>query len=309
MRAQYRKLPVVILALALAALVTGTVILRIVEQRLAEVAGENLALAAIDIAEKLDLFLAERYGDIQMMAQADVFQHRDTEAMTAHLQQVQRAYPSYIWLAFADRHGRIIAATNPASLGEDRSRAKWFRLVRNEHGIRVQDVEGSEEVPGGLAVSFAAPVLGPRGDFAGAVVTQIGLSSLEDAFARTVFPMQAQQGTSGRIEYQFVASDGSVIVDSALRQEGSVNLKTVGLPSALRLDSSPPGYVEEEHFRRHVSVITGYAQTRGAGEFRGLSWGVLVRRDKADVLAPIQDLLWRLGLAVGLAFIPTLGLW
>ncbi|MEW6544324.1 MAG: PAS domain-containing protein [Nitrospirota bacterium] len=301
---RYQTLPAIILALILAALVTGAVILRVVENRLIGAAGENLALAAVDIAEKLDLVLAERYGDIQMMVQADVMQGHDVEAMTVYLRQLQKAYPIYLWLGVTDAQGRIVAATDQTSVGGDRSRATWFQAVRGEHRIRVLDVEESEEVERGLAASFAAPIIGPRGEFRGAVVTQIGLSSLEDA---TVFPMQVQQGTAERVEYQFLTQDGTVIVDSALRQEGTVNLKRARLPSAELFDSAPPGYVEEQHLRRHVPVITGYARTRGSGEFAGLSWGVLVRRDRQDVLAPIHDVLWKFGAAMGLVFLPAVG--
>jgi len=52
------------------------------------------------------------------------------------------------------------------------------------------------------------------------------------------------------------------------------HLKEIGLPSVLLSEAGVPGFIEEEHPRRHVQVVTGYAQTRGFGEFAGLGWSV-----------------------------------
>src|SRR2546427_12949303 len=83
-----------------------------------------------------------------------------------------------------------------------------------------------------------------------------------------------------------------------------VNLKVLGLPSALFVGTTQPGYVEEMHLRRHVPVVTGYAQTEQRGNFLGLHWGILVRMDRSDILAPIQAILWKLGLAGAPGFVP-----
>ena len=55
-------------------------------------------------------------------------------------------------------------------------------------------------------------------------------------------------------------------------------------------------------------MVTGYAQTRGFGEFAGLGWSVLVRMDRQDILAPIHAFLWKVGIAGGVVWIPMLGL-
>ena len=60
--------------------------------------------------------------------------------------------------------------------------------------------------------------------------------------------------------------------------------------------------------RRHVPVITGYARTQGLGNFEGMHWTVLMRMDRRDVLAPIREVLWNLGLAGGAVVVPTFGL-
>ncbi|MFM8551545.1 MAG: PAS domain S-box protein [Nitrospiraceae bacterium] len=69
-------------------------------------------------------------------------------------------------------------------------------------------------------------------------------------------------------------------------------------------EQGQPGYVEEQHLRRQVPVVTGYAQ---AGGEQGLQWTVLLRVDRRNILAPIREVLWKLSLAGALVVIPLLG--
>ncbi|HZC67062.1 MAG TPA: response regulator [Nitrospirales bacterium] len=304
-RPQYAWLPIVILVLI--TVTVGGIALHYVEQHLIAATGESLALAAADIADKLDAVLFERYGDVQVLAQSSVFRTRDVAAMTRHLNFFKDVYGYYLWLGVTDADGRIVAATDSASVGQDQSRREWFRAVQERGGIYVEDAEPLEDAGGAFAVTFTAPIKGPSGKFLGTVSTQVRMTELEQVIERSIRAFQAQRGPAGRIEWQFMNRDGDLIVDSVLRQEGKVNLKVKGLPSALFVGSVQPGYVEEMHLRRHVPVVTGYAQTEQHGNFLGLHWGILVRMDRSDILAPIEAILWKLGLAGAVAFVPILG--
>src|SRR3989449_5506260 len=129
----------------------------------------------------------------------------------------------------------------------------------------------------------------------------------EDVIEQTIEALQVRPGSGSRIECRFLNSDGDIIADSVLYPEGKVNLKLLGLPSALLSASAQPGYIEEQHLRRHVPVVTGYASTKGYGQFSGLHWAVLVRMDRSDILAPIHAFLWKLGAAGFFVFVPLLG--
>jgi hypothetical protein len=215
-------------------------------------------------------------------------------------------YRYYLWLGVTDAKGRIVAATDPASLGKDRSDRDWFQIVRDRRLVHIRDAQASEGAGGAIAVAFTAPIEGTNGEFLGAVTSRVTLHSLEDVLAQTVHALQVQRGFASKIEYQFLNRNGDVIADSLLRQEGTTNLKTLGLPSALLTGSAQPGYIEETHLRRHVRVISGYAQTEQSGDYLGLHWGVLVRMDRSDIVAPIQQVLWKLGAAGVVVFAPML---
>jgi len=297
-------LPALMLLMSLVAAAIGVVSLYHAQNYLVATTGADLALAAGDIADTLDQILYERYGDIQMTAKALSVQAHDPVAVTEYLTALKKTHPVYLWLAATDAQGRIVAATDPASVGKDRSDHEWFRAVRDGAGIHVRDAQISEDTGGIWAVAFTAPIKGPEGAFLGAVTARVGLPALEETFQKMLRDIQIQRGSGGAIEYQFLTRDGDVIVDSILQQEGTVNLRQLGQLSARLSGSAQPGYVQEQHLRRHVPVVTGYARTGGYGEFQGLHWGVLVRMDLTDILASIHPILLKLGIAGGLLFIP-----
>ncbi len=303
----YGSMPALIFLMSLVGLAIGAVGLQYVQDRLVATTGESLALAASDIADMLDRLLFERYSDIPMMARAKVFQERDPVAMTEYLEWMKKHYSVYRWLGVADAQGRIIAATNPASVGKDISRSYLFQTIRDRREVHVQDVEVSEDAGGIPVVAFAGPIVSREKKFLGVVISNVGLHGLEDVSTATVRTFQLQRGESGKIEYQFLTRDGDLIVDSVLRQEGKVNLRELVVVSALFAGSAQPGYVEEMHMRRHVPVVTGYAQAEGYGPFSGLHWGVLVRMDRSDILAPIWAVQWKLGLTAALLVLPMIG--
>src|SRR5205085_9343536 len=97
------------------------------------------------------------------------------------------------------------------------------------------------------AIRFSAMVQAPDGRFLGAITAIIAISVLEDVFKSTMRAMAVSHGKSVRMEWQFIDRDGEVLVDSLLRQGGTgLNLKLMGLPSALLTASAAPGYIEEE---------------------------------------------------------------
>ncbi len=307
MAPRYRRLPWLISVMTLVALTTVAAGLSVVEVRLVEMAGKSLALAAKAIAGNLDLLVAERFGAMRMLGSAEVFRGRDTTAMTRHLLAARAAYPIYLWLGVTDAEGRIIAATAPESLGKDYSQSEWFRTVITSDRVYLRDPEAAPELNGARAVPFAVAVKGPKGEFLGAILAYAALATIEDWFKRTVLPLAAQPQLAGQIEYQLLARDGTVLIDSVLGEGGKANLRELGVPSA-RLLESGPGYIEERHLRRRVPVITGYARTKGAGGSSEPAWGVLVRKDRSDVLASIRADLWPVVATGAVLFVPMLGL-
>jgi two-component system cell cycle sensor histidine kinase/response regulator CckA len=307
---RYRWLPHLLVVMTAFALLAGIVLIRFVEQRFVGVTGGELTLAAVEVAEKLDRMLFERRGDVLMMARAFSSRTSDPKYLSEYLKWMQKEYsPVYLSLAVLDVQGTVVAATDTSLVGRDYGRAASFATVRATQRLNVTDVAVQETGESGVeAITFTAPILSPQGAFLGVVTLQVGIPFLEEMTARTIRSLEARPGATGRVEYQMLTRQGRVFVDSDLLHKGTINLKELGLPSALLTEAAIPGFIEEQHLQRHVQVVTGYAQTKGLGEFAGLGWSVLVRMERQEILAPIHDFLWKVGIIGGALWFPMLGL-
>ena len=300
-------LPTIIGGITLLTLVVGFLGLRILETRLLAVTGHSLAVAASDVADKLDLLLYERYGDIQVMAHTAASRMKDPPALAREVETFRLVFPVYSWIGVADANGRLIAATGQGKIGQDLSGSDWFRAVRERGGVQVHDAQSWKETGGILAVAFSAPIMSADGAFLGVVTSRVGIPVLVEHFSRTVRSLQIERESYGAVEWQFLAGDGTLLADSVLHEEdAALNLRTMGLPSA-SVEDRLPGYMVEPHLRRKIPVLTGYARTGGYREFENLHWRVLIRMEQQEVLAPIRAVLWKLGGSGALIVVPLIG--
>ena len=208
-RRSYPWLPVLIVGMTIVAFVIGVVMLRSIEVRMVEATGENLTLAAAEIAGKLDRLLFERQGDIRMLARAFSGRPLDKKYLDEYLRWTKDTYaPVYLWLGVADAQGHMIAATDQTMLGQDSSRSAWFDGVRQTGTVRIDEVEIHDSNRKIESVAFTAPILSAKGEFLGVVTSRVGLARLEDVLLETVRDIQHSEGASGPFEYQFLTNEG-----------------------------------------------------------------------------------------------------
>ncbi|MEP6934927.1 MAG: ATP-binding protein, partial [Nitrospirota bacterium] len=293
-----------IVSMAIVVAITGVIGLKLLEERLIRSAGENLAQLAAEVADKLSMQLNESSSDIKLLGDTASHVTWDQGRWTAHLNAVKTAYKRYQWLALIGPTGRIIATTDETSIGKDVNHIAWFTdVLRNKATSQVRDL-GPDEMAGGMdTVGFVASPT----DFQGAVVGEIGAPTLEAILTQTIHNRLSEQSGIEGFQYQVMNQQGDVFIDSDLDHKGNVNLKAIKLPSALQASLGKSGYIEEEDLRRHVQVITGYAQLPGLeGRSDIMRWGVLVRLNREVVLAPVRSLLWETGLGGGAIFLMLL---
>ncbi|HSL02027.1 MAG TPA: PAS domain S-box protein [Nitrospiraceae bacterium] len=306
---RYRWLPYLLIGITLCAIPAGIVLIRFIEHRFVEAMGGELKLAAAEVAEKLDRMLFERQGDAFMMARTISLRTSDQKYLSEYLKWMKTTYiPTYQSLAVTDVQGTVVAATEPSLLGRDYSRTASFIAARATRRLDITDVAGLEAESGGDTIAFTAPILDAHSTFQGVVTSWVGVPFLEEVTARTVRSLEARPGMGGRVEYQMLTKQGKVFVDSDVPHKGDINFEEIRSPSVLQSEAGASGFIEEEHLRRHVQVVTGYAQTKGFEGFPGLGWSILVRMDRRDILAPIHDYFWKVGIAGGVIWVPIMGL-
>lgn len=304
----YSWLTVLIVLMPIITIAIGGIAFRYIETRMVATAGETLALTAAEVSHKLDRAIFDWHGDVQMIARAFSAQPDNREFQSAYLAWIKKSNSDYLWLGVTNEHGQVVVATDPGTVGRDYGTESWFQAVQNGQGVQMGDVEPFAVMGGPDAIAMTAPIIGLHGEFLGVVTTRVGIPGLENVMTGTLLAFRQREGFWGALEYQFMTEKGLAFIDSDLHHKGHVNLKQLNLPSALVSEGSPSGYVEEEHQHRHVPVITGYARTQRLGDFDDIHWTVLMRMDRHDVLTPIREVLWKLGLAGSFVVVPTFGL-
>ena len=276
-----------------------------VQHGLIQSSGHTLVQAATDASSKLDMMILERYRDIQLLSTTPMAQGQNPEALTPYLRELVQAHPVYRWIGVTDSRGRIIATTDMSNTVHDRSQSHWFQLARTITGARILNAQVSEESGGTLAITIIAPLRSPDGRFLGAIAAVVGIPSLMHVLDDTIQVLKNIEGTdASHIEYQLLNEKGNLIADSTMWQDGNLNLKQLGLPSATLAEMNARGFVEETHVRRKTSIITGYAQLTIAHADPPPRWSILIHVDRDSILTPLRSFLWKLSFFALLTLLP-----
>lgn len=308
----YRRQLVLIGLITVVTIATGWFGALALERKLMAASGEMIALMAADIATQLDLLFVEYYGDVQVLASADPLRLQRA-SLSRLINTFKRTSSPYLWIGIIDSTGRVAQATNPATIGYDVRATSWYMAAKEKGMVHIGDVQPDEFTSGMDAVSFTVPIErrhdgAGQPSFAGVVSTRVGIQKLEGFITETLRSFQRRGSFFETVEYQIFREDGLAFVDSDLSHKGNVNLKQMGLLSAFLGQMGQPSYIEEEHLRRRVAVITGYATTHGYGEFPNPGWTVLIRVDRAEVLAPLYSFIRTAGVAGLLIVAPMIAL-
>lgn len=303
----YQRLMMLVGILVFVAVITSSIALHTQQDRLLATTGSQLALAADGIASDVDYALSQRYGELRVLVKTLEARHGDPSAAATYLDSLAERYRLCCWIGVADANGVIVASTERATISQDVSASAWFRTARDSHGTVTLGFRATQPLQGRPMMSFSAPLRDERGGLIGALTLHVGYHELERIIVRTIEAVERHQGLSHRLEWALLSKDGDLIDESLTENAQPMNLKALGLPSATSPLGEGLSSVEETHVRRHVPVITGFAGTRGYGEFPNPGLRVLVRLDRSSIEAPIRHMYLSLGAGLVLVFGPILG--
>lgn len=279
-----------------------------IQQNLLSNSGESLALAATDIADKIDRLILERFEDIDFLAQSLDLQAQGPEHIIRTFQHLKTTHPSFLSLLLVDLHGKLVVSLPKIEMARDVTTLPGLKAIRNGQARHIAVSNSLGEARSGFSLLFARALANSSHGPQGAIVAEVSLSELEQIFSQTQQVMQKSRHTKFPIEWQLLTREGQIILDSILHEEGKVSLMKLDLPSARLVTSGKTGFIEEIHKRRHVPVITGFAQTQEPRGLPHLQWGVLLRIDRDSVLPAIHDKIIKLGMGVALVLIPLVGI-
>ncbi len=260
--------------------------------------GRYLTRLSIEMRDKLDVGMSERYSEIGMLTRLDAAFDgaRNPGARRTRIDELKRAAPDYSWIGYTDANGRVLIALGGMLEGQDASSRPWFQgalkgpFVGDVHDAKllaaVLPREGNE-LPRFVDVAYPLVEGGVVKGTIGAHVSWQWAARLRDSiesYARPETPF----------ELLVVATDGLVVLGPK-DMSGTRLARDELSPSQLRQYEA-----RLERWADGAEYLVGSSATRGHGEYRGLGWSVLVRQRAEHAFAPIRLLQERIALAGGL---------
>lgn len=139
---------------------------------------KEIITLAQETANKIERFLFERYGDIQVMENSPILKRNDiSKSMKLeYLESVRKAYETYDFIFTTNIKGEIeIAAGN---IGNDTNYKKWIQTVLHNKIYVSNFIYLPNEKT--YVIYMAAPLKGIDGNVTGAVIERINFSSIRD---------------------------------------------------------------------------------------------------------------------------------
>ncbi len=268
-------------------------------------AGGHMESIAIDLADRLDDGLLERYQDVVGLTASDPFtlfeQGRGQEAQ-ARIDSLQDSYQHYAWIGLAGPDGAVLAATDGVLKGASVAERPWFAAGSEKPHIGdVHDAvllanllnraEQSPDAEPLRLIDVAAPVTGPDGRLVGVLGAHLNWDWARELRDTALSDRRRAMQT----ELRFADREGRLILGGAFGADAS-HLASVK-------DALAGGHgwrIEQIDGSPH---LVGYAPTHGFAELDGLGWIVLASTPLAVADAPLRELdriLIGIGLLLGL---------
>ncbi|WP_019500045.1 methyl-accepting chemotaxis protein [Pseudanabaena sp. PCC 6802] len=250
---------------------------------------------AVDLSEKLNRFMYDRYGDIQIMADLQMFKDPKIGAITspqnkqAALNRFLDAYLIYDSIAVFDLEGNVIAQTIGEPLGNHKDQ-KYFQEALKSFNPVASDPEISKST-GKVSIHLAAPIKEQAtGKTIAIVRARIPINRLEE--------ITKGFGIKGE-ELHVIDSTGKFFLADEKDQIGRKAADDFAGLSTLQSQSKAGSLITVDKLDNAKQLIA-YAPTVKLPGAPGLNWGTLIATDTDVAFAPQRQLLTTLLLGTGL---------
>ncbi len=264
-------------------MVFALIVLASARNALEDAVGHQLAEVAHDTtAEMADLLNRER-RNVATWSRQDVMREiliGDLDKRVARfLTSMQQSDDTYIALSCTDAEGRVVATTDPATLGSTQAETAWFRTVRSGKDF----LAGPVADPGGgrPALEIATPIHDP--DHPDVVIG--GFLGLYDWTRGTALAERIRQSSEAlklNVDVLILDAHGVVIAGTGGEKFAAVgqNLRTAGwLAAQKHRPKARPDYVREPQ----AAALIGFARMKEPRR----EWVALVLEPLGEALAPV----------------------
>lgn len=264
---------------------------------LEEQVGSGLAGNARVAADRLDQFMWNRKGEVDLFSRLDFLQTASPGVVRAELDELQLTLPVFSWVGLTDPDGVVVAATGGILEGVSIAARPVFQMAREVPWFGdVHDAVLLAQLlpnPTGEPMRFvdvSFPVKGPDGSLRGVLAAHISWVWIQEV--RSQFLAESEK--TGADLLVLSAADRVFIL-------GPQEVLGKAVAGAFLAEGSDRGWLV--HREAGTDYLYGIARSRGYGDFPGFGWVVAVREPLVSAYRGLFDQqasLWVTGLGVTL---------
>ncbi|WP_019413011.1 diguanylate cyclase domain-containing protein [Paenisporosarcina sp. TG20] len=250
--------------------------------------GQSLAGHSFQLADKLDLFMAARFNEVQLISGLPAFRNQNIEEAQQLIDELQEKSPSFSWIGLTDAKGTVIGSSDDILKGASIAERPVFleALEKPFIGDVHEAVLLSKLLPNPSSrplqfVDISVPIINEKGVFHGVFATHLSWEWAEEV-RQTLMESTDQQK---KLELLIVSNRDRTILLGADHLVGQP-LNTGLLKN---LQSASNNWIETT-WGDNKNYVTGYARGEGYSDFDGLGWHVIVRQPIEEAYAGINKL-------------------
>jgi signal transduction histidine kinase len=246
---------------------------------------QSLQVEASTVSLDIDKMLFERLQNAQTWSQLDVMQDiqiKDVDKQLAtFLGNVKSGYRDvYAELLCTDPQGRVVASSNPASIGAHREAEGGMPFAGHGYdAIRMEPLQWTG-APDGPLLPISANI---ASKFGGS-----GLGKLVLLFHwQQIYRILDQAGQGGRMVVVVDRAGQVIAASSSLRERGVLTRQV----PADWITAGPSGTATRDGRPLQLDTLSiGYDRSRGYQYFSGFGWTTLVLQPSRDAFAPVRNM-------------------
>jgi len=256
--------------------------------------GQNLQEVAVQLRDKIELDLHERYSDLAVAAALSSQQlaNQQTTDTSTLLNALAANFSSYAWIGLTSADGTVLTSTGDLLEGMNVGHRPWFQEAKDKpylgdaHEALLLDekLNNNPETPLRF-VDVAVPLQDDEGNFNGVLGAHLYLDWVASLGQSLLAPLQE------RLQAELILADRNGVV--IIGPEGSVG-RTLNEPLVQAAQSDRPGYLTlpmtlQDSINTREYLV-GYSRLRDRPEYTTFNWLVLVRKPASEAFQPAQTL-------------------
>ncbi|WP_150911740.1 diguanylate cyclase [Marinobacter halotolerans] len=256
--------------------------------------GQNLEEVAVQLRDKIELDLHERYRDLKIAAAITRQRLKEQESpeISALLDALADNFPSYAWIGLVSPEGTVMASTDNLLKGMNVGHRPWFQAARDkpflgdahEAALLADKLANKSGIPLRF-VDIAVPLKSDSGELIAVLGAHLYLDWVADLGQSLLAPLQE------RLASELIVADREGVI--LIGPDNTVGDK-LGDPLIAAARSDQAGHLITTMGLQQAATtedyLVGFSRLRDREEYASFNWLVLVRKPAEQAFLPANDL-------------------